>query len=47
MKLVWGLYNKNKNELQPSFVYDMFYLSIQMGKDLGYETVLYGTSDTL
>lgn len=47
MKLVWGLYNKNKNELQPPFVYDMFYLSIQMGKDLGYETVLYGTSDTI
>jgi hypothetical protein len=47
MKLVWGLYNKNKNELQPSFVYDMFYLSIQMGKDLGYETVLYGTTDTI
>lgn len=47
MKLVWGLYNKNKNELQPPFVYDMFYLSIQMGKDLGYETVLYGTSDVI
>jgi hypothetical protein len=47
MKLVWGLYNKNKNQLQPPFVYDMFYLSIQMGKDLGYETVLYGTSDVI
>lgn len=47
MKLVWGLYNKNKNELQPPFVYDMFYLSIQMGKDLSYETVLYGTSDAI
>jgi hypothetical protein len=47
MKLIWGLQQKNKNELHSPFVYDMFYISIQMAKDLGYETVLYGTSDAI
>lgn len=47
MKLIWGLQNKNKDKLQSPYVYDMTYLSIQMAKDLGYETVLYGTSDSI
>ena len=47
MKLIWGLHQKNKNQLHSQFVYDMFYVSIQMAKDLGYETVLYGTSDAI
>jgi hypothetical protein len=47
MKLIWGLQNKDKNKLQPPYLYDMTYLSIQMAKDLGYETVLYGTSDSI
>ena len=47
MKLVWGLHLKDKNQLHSPYVYDMFYISIQMGKDLGYETVLYGTKDAI
>ena len=47
MKLIWGLQQKNKNQLHSQFVYDMFYISIQMAKNLGYETVLYGTSDAI
>lgn len=44
MKLVWSLVSRDKG-YHTQYVYDMFYVSIQMGKDLGYETVLYGTSD--
>lgn len=47
MKLIWALHQKYVNKLHPPFVYDMFYVSIQMAKDLGYETVLYGTSDAI
>lgn len=47
MKLIWALQQKYVNKLHPPFVYDMFYVSIQMAKDLGYETVLYGTSDAI
>lgn len=47
MKLIWGLQQKEKNQLHSQFVYDMFYVSIQMAKDLGYKTVLYGTSDAI
>jgi len=47
MKLIWGLQKKVKNQLHSPYVYDMFYLSIHMAKDLGYETVLYGTSDAI
>lgn len=47
MKLIWGLQQRNKNQLHSQFVYDMFYVSIQMAKDLGYQTVLYGTSDAI
>lgn len=47
MKLVWGLQNKIKDKFHSPYIYDMFYVSIQMAKDLGYETVLYGTSDAI
>ena len=47
MKLIWGLQQRNKNQLHSQFVYDMFYISIQMAKDLGYQTVLYGTTDAI
>ncbi len=47
MKLVWSLANRNPQNPHNQYVYDMFYLSIHMAKDLGYETVLYGTSDAI
>jgi hypothetical protein len=47
MKLVWSLANRNPQNPHNQYVYDMFYLSIHMAKDLGYETVLYGTSDSI
>ena len=47
MKLVWSLANKDPKTPHNPYVYDMFYLSIHMAKDLGYETVLYGTSDAI
>lgn len=47
MKLIWSLANKNPKVPHSQYVYDMFYLSIQMAKDLGYETILYGTSDAI
>ena len=47
MKLIWGLQLKRNNQNHSQFVYDMFYVSIQMAKDLGYETILYGTTDAI
>ena len=47
MKLIWSLANKNSSTPHGQYVYDMFYVSIQMAKDLGYETVLYGTTDSI
>jgi hypothetical protein len=47
MKLIWSLANKDPKTPHNPYVYDMFYLSIHMAKDLGYETVLYGTSDAI
>ena len=47
MKLVWSLANRNPQNPHNQYVYDMFYLSIHMAKDLGYETVLYGTTDSV
>jgi len=47
MKLIWSLANKNLPTPHNQCVYDMFYVSIQMAKDLGYETILYGTSDAI
>jgi hypothetical protein len=47
MKLIWALQQKGLNQLHSPFVYDMFYVSIQMAKDLGYTTVLYGSSDAI
>jgi len=47
MKIVFGLHQIDKTQLHSKFVYDMFYVSIQMANDLGYETVLYGTSDAI
>ena len=47
MKLIWSLANKNPSTPHGQYVYDMFYVSIQMAKDLGYETVLYGTTDSI
>ena len=47
MKLVWSLANRNPQNPHNQYVYDMFYLSIHMAKDLGYETVLYGTTDSI
>lgn len=44
MKLVWSLVSRDKSP-HSQYIYDMFYLSIQMAKDLGYETILYGTID--
>jgi hypothetical protein len=46
--LCWSL-TKSKNDpisFHPS-VYDMYYLSIAMAKQLGYHTVLYGNSDAI
>lgn len=47
MKIVFGLQQIDKTQLHSKFVYDMFYVSIQMANELGYETVLYGTSDAI
>lgn len=47
MKIIWGLQQTDKTQLHSQFVYDMFYVSIQMVKDLGYETVLYGSTDAI
>ena len=47
MKLIWSLANKNLTTPHNQYVYDMFYVSIQMAKDLGYETILYGTTDAI
>lgn len=47
MKIVFGLHQMDKTQLHSKFVYDMFYVSIQMANELGYETVLYGTSDAI
>jgi hypothetical protein len=46
MKLIWSLAKKSK-EPHSDFVYDMFWVSMRMAKDLGYEIVLYGTSDAI
>jgi hypothetical protein len=47
MKIVFGLHQIDKTQLHSKFVYDMFYVSIQMANELGYETVLYGTPDAI
>jgi hypothetical protein len=47
MKLVWSLANRNPQNPHNQYVYDMFYLSVHLAKDLGYETVLYGTTDAI
>lgn len=47
MKIVFGLHQMDKTQLHSKFVYDMFYVSIQMANELGYQTVLYGTSDAI
>lgn len=47
MKLIWGLQQKKNDGEHSPFVYDMFYVSIQMAKDLGYDTVLYGSSNVI
>jgi hypothetical protein len=47
MKLVWSLANRNPQYPHNQYVYDMFYLSAHLAKDLGYETVLYGTTDAI
>ena len=47
MKLIWSLVNNTPNIPHNKYVYDMFYVSIQMANELGYETVLYGTSDAI
>jgi hypothetical protein len=47
MKLVWSLANRNPQHPHNQYVYDMFYLSVHLAKDLGYETVLYGTTDSI
>lgn len=47
MKLIWGLQQKKNDGIHSPFVYDMFYVSIQMAKDLGYETILYGTTNVI
>jgi hypothetical protein len=47
MKLVWSLANRNPQHPHNQYVYDMFYLSVHLAKDLGYQTVLYGTTDSI
>jgi len=47
MKLIWSLVNNTPNIPHSKYVYDMFYVSIQMANELGYETILYGTSDAI
>lgn len=47
MKLIWSLANRNPQTPHNQYVYDLFYLSISLAKDLGYDTILYGTSDAL
>ncbi len=49
MKLIWSLAKRKytNDEYHSEFIYDMYYLSIAMAKDLGYKTVLYGTSDAI
>jgi hypothetical protein len=47
MKLVWSLANRNPQHPHNQYVYDMFYLSVHLAKDLGYQTVLYGTTDAI
>lgn len=47
MKIVWSLANREKGGYHGEFIYDMFYVSIHMAKDLGYKTELYGTSDAI
>lgn len=47
MKLIWSLANRNPEVPHSQYVYDMFYLSIHMAKDLGYQTILYGTNDAI
>ena len=47
MKLIWSLGNVVGNdEPHSDFVYDMFYLSIALAKDLGYQTAFYGTHNS-
>jgi hypothetical protein len=48
-RLVWSLGNSLGDEKKPhsQYIYDMFYLSIQAAKDLGYHTVFYGTHESV
>tara|TARA_B110000285_G_C14977661_1_gene539754 strand:- start:58 stop:1005 length:948 start_codon:yes stop_codon:yes gene_type:complete len=47
-RLIWSLGNRRLNgNVHSPFVYDMFYLSIQTAKALGYRTVFYGTHDAV
>lgn len=47
MKLIWSLANRTPGIPHSEYIYDMFYLSIHMAKDLGYETILYGSTDAI
>lgn len=46
MKLIYSLARKS-NELHSEFIYNMFFISMRMAKDLGYKIVLYGTYDAI
>jgi hypothetical protein len=46
MKLIWSL-AKKESKPHSDFVYNMFWISMKMAKELGYEIVLYGTSDAI
>jgi hypothetical protein len=48
MNLIWSLGNVvGNNEPHSDFVYDMFYLSIALAKDLKYQTTFYGTHESV
>jgi hypothetical protein len=47
MKLIWSLANRTPELPHSQYIYDMFYLSIHMAKELGYETILYGSTDAI
>jgi len=47
MKLIWSLANRMPEVPHSPYIYDMFYLSIHMAKELGYETILYGSTDAV
>lgn len=45
-KLIWNLGNANPSVLHSKYVYDLYYLSINFAKDLGYHTIFYGTHNS-